>query len=281
LFEADNKKLVGESTHAFRGWRDERPAVEVLDRQFRMRRSIADVVSHAFYADVLQTDEKVDERPRIPWLADLFFQSERFDRDVIWIDTTDDTLFRSNPHELLNVDQAQLAAKIVKRVMSLVDARAPRAGEHPHVVALSPYRRQNEAIENALRMLGVTDPSRVVHTVDSFQGQEADVVVLSLVRTAPPSSGPKHSRSALHRYGFLVAPERVNVMLSRARELLIVIGDYSFYSEAARVERRDDPGSLLDLSFWERTCDAVARVGRVVPYGEIPLELRIGKGEGS
>jgi len=49
---------------------------------------------------------------------------------------------------------------------------------------------------------------------DNFQGDESDVVVVSLTR-----SNPRHD------IGFMVSPERVNVLLSRARNALILIGN--------------------------------------------------------
>lgn len=53
-----------------------------------------------------------------------------------------------------------------------------------------------------------------VATIDNFQGEEANVVVASLVRSNPQRA-----------IGFLREPERVNVLLSRARDGLILVGD--------------------------------------------------------
>ena len=54
-----------------------------------------------------------------------------------------------------------------------------------------------------------------VSTVDNYQGEEADIVVVSLVRSAPASG----------RIGFLDQPQRVNVLLSRAKLGLILLGN--------------------------------------------------------
>ena len=57
----------------------------------------------------------------------------------------------------------------------------------------------------------------VVRTVDSVQGREAEVVLVSLVRN--------NSHSGVQEaIGFLEEPERVNVMFSRARRLLVIVG---------------------------------------------------------
>src|SRR5205814_1615 len=62
---------------------------------------------------------------------------------------------------------------------------------------------------------------RMGATVDEFQGSEADIVVASLVRNnaLPPADS----------LGFLRQPNRPNVLLSRARQKLIIIGSWDFF----------------------------------------------------
>jgi superfamily I DNA and/or RNA helicase len=64
-------------------------------------------------------------------------------------------------------------------------------------------------------------------TVDGFQGAEADIVVVSLVR----NNGESYPRSAL---GFLLDSRRMNVLLSRAKYQLIIVGAYGFLSYWSR-----------------------------------------------
>jgi hypothetical protein len=59
-------------------------------------------------------------------------------------------------------------------------------------------------------------------TVDSFQGGEADAVVVSLVRN-------NHHASPARALGFLRDNRRMNVLLSRAKWRLVVVGSLSFY----------------------------------------------------
>ena len=61
-----------------------------------------------------------------------------------------------------------------------------------------------------------TEVSELVGTVDSFQGDEADIVVVSLVRN--------NHHSGSRALGFLSDERRMNVLLSRARWKLVVIG---------------------------------------------------------
>jgi hypothetical protein len=60
-----------------------------------------------------------------------------------------------------------------------------------------------------------------IHPVDSFQGQERHVVLYSVARS---------NRDG--KLGFLRAPERLNVALSRGREALVIVGDAEFCERA-------------------------------------------------
>jgi hypothetical protein len=75
-----------------------------------------------------------------------------------------------------------------------------------------------------------------VATIDNYQGEEADVVIVSLVRS--------NSRG---RIGFLREPERINVLLSRARHGCILIGNADTLRNASDVAGRKHWGIVLDL----------------------------------
>jgi hypothetical protein len=74
-----------------------------------------------------------------------------------------------------------------------------------------------------------------VATVDNFQGEEADVVVVSLVRSNSTGS-----------VGFLREPERINVLLSRARCGLIMVGNATMLRNASSHAARHHWGVVLD-----------------------------------
>ena len=84
-------------------------------------------------------------------------------------------------------------------------------------------------------------PGRVAHTVDAFQGNQAGVIVVSLVRnnTLVPGSG----------LGFLEEASRVNVLLSRAERLLVLVGSWEFFEHQLQEVSIDDPH--LPLWHWK------------------------------
>ncbi|KAJ1442996.1 AAA domain-containing protein, partial [Ochromonadaceae sp. CCMP2298] len=77
------------------------------------------------------------------------------------------------------------------------------------------YKAQVELIRALLLQQGIPEDNRLrICSVDQSQGSEADVVILSCVRSNP-----------LCEEGFLADPPRLNVAVSRARERLVVVGD--------------------------------------------------------
>src|SRR2546423_8890809 len=74
------------------------------------------------------------------------------------------------------------------------------------------YQDQVTQLRRELRMVAL--PGLAVDTVDAFEGEEADVVILSLVRS-----------NEAERIGFLKKAQRLNVAISRAKQLLVVVGD--------------------------------------------------------
>ena len=96
----------------------------------------------------------------------------------------------------------------------------------PDIGILSPYREQVNYIEEMIRedadlapmLLPQPDGQKglrlTVNTIDGFQGQERDVIYISLVRS-----------NAKNDIGFLSDYRRMNVAMTRARKLLVVVGD--------------------------------------------------------
>jgi hypothetical protein len=73
--------------------------------------------------------------------------------------------------------------------------------------------------------------------VDSFQGNQADIIIVSLVRN--------NDRLAL---GFLEEPSRLNVLLSRAERLLVLVGSWDFfYNQVSTVRIQNEMDSLWFL----------------------------------
>lgn len=177
--------------------------VFLLDTQYRMKEEIVSFPSKEFYSDILKSGRP--EKERIP-------ETFPFLNAFQWIDTAgtdseeviiDDSI--SNPFE----------ADLQVRLCFLL-----KENDWPEeeITILSPYRAQVRLISEKLRDVGLTKIN--VSTIDSFQGRENRCILLGFVRSN--SEG---------RSGFLKESRRINVGMTRARDLLLCIGDSSTLSQ--------------------------------------------------
>jgi superfamily I DNA and/or RNA helicase len=93
---------------------------------------------------------------------------------------------------------------------------------------ISVYRGQAELIReytlqarNRISVQAESERALSIGTVDEFQGMEKDIIILSLVVNEPDAQ----------LSGFLRTAERINVAMSRARRLLIIVGSTHNYTE--------------------------------------------------
>ncbi|MGO4999259.1 AAA domain-containing protein [Oceanisphaera sp. W20_SRM_FM3] len=132
-----------------------------------------------------------------------------------------------------NAEEVQALITELKAFCDWAEGNMKNQKDEPYDVAvLTFYKRQEKALREALQKLpsnagrnarfSYKGVSIKLATVDYFQGQEADVVFLSMVNT--------------QRDGFMDSPNRLNVSITRARYQLIVVGHYRYFSEQSRTE---------------------------------------------
>ena len=234
-----------------------------LDLQFRMHPDIGALVSRTFYHTRIdpQSGERVEEPGG--WLGSddstrrpHGLSHPRFlrDRALVWLDTTglpdsDDRRAWKNHAEV----------RLVKALLERLD---PAPTDKEQLAILSPYREQLDMLRAA------NLPSwahAALHTIDSFQGREAEIVIVSMVRSTmrvePVAAEGRASRLAAPEanIGYLVAPERINVMLSRARRLLIIVGRAEHFERQVDLFPERD-----DIVFWRTLIDELRRQGALV-----------------
>ena len=99
-------------------------------------------------------------------------------------------------------------AMLVKKIISLLVAQNDEESKKLKVTVLSPYAKQVLYLKNLLQ------PSTPSFTVDSFQGRESDIIIFSTVRC-----------NAAAEIGFVEDARRLNVMWTRAKLAVIIVGD--------------------------------------------------------
>jgi len=96
-------------------------------------------------------------------------------------------------------------------------------GGFPSIAVISPYKLQVALLKEQLLSTPALGPYRdriTVNTIDSFQGQERDIVYIGMTRSNADS-----------KIGFLSDIRRMNVAMTRAKKKLVVIGDSATLSQ--------------------------------------------------
>lgn len=230
LFEPDAEGA--QEDPAFHQQLLQRPLGELMV-QYRMRDPIGKLVSRITYKDRLQTAEQANLEG-----SGLTAPPELVDRSLVWVNTAQSP----DCHEerfWYNEGEARVIKRLVTRLRP-----SPLTAKHPRdrLAILTPFRRQKEILIGALG----ESYQELVHTVDSFQGKEADIVIVSLVRA-------NDNAKTSGRLGFLTVYQRANVLLSRARKLLVVVGNYNHFSVPNGPEH-----------VWNQICAEWARLGQII-----------------
>ena len=201
--------------------------VGTLTTQFRMIDPIGDLISRIFYTEK-EVDDLVPGEVQLPdgWLrtgrrrADIALTAPKVlaGRALVWVDTAGLPNHGDEP-TWSNEGEADVVARLVERLRPTPRPKRDGYSADPLAI-LTPYRRQAEL----LRRHPPAEP--YVATVPAFQGRQADIVLVSLVRDTPRGARERPGENI----GFLTQPELVNVMLSRARDLLVVVGDFRHFA---------------------------------------------------
>ncbi|HYG17289.1 MAG TPA: AAA domain-containing protein [Ohtaekwangia sp.] len=180
----------------------------MLQVQYRMHEDIMNFSSRYFYKDALVADESVKTTLLHPDQPPVEF-----------IDTAGAGFTEAQDPETLsrlNEEEAQL---LINRAETLIQELGVEAWTSQAITMaiITPYRAQVDYLNKlaeASPVLASIGKLASVNTVDAFQGQERDVIIISFVRSNDKSE-----------VGFLGDIRRTNVAMTRAKKKLIMIGD--------------------------------------------------------
>lgn len=229
------EKRVSESLELFRLLHgmatDEAPGIAgSLSVQWRMHPRIGAMLKK-FYPHIESAEGEDDAR----WHHSLLGPGPLDRHSLVWIDMphcTDDDRFAERAAAgggFINHEEVAVIGDLLRRLVRRSTGRPPV----PHF--LSPYRAQVKHFRKLSERWRYTATAPITsqraETVDSFQGRQADTIILSLVRN-----------NSAGWMGFLDSEERATVAFSRAQSLLIVVG-CSAQIERSR-KRKDGGGSI-------------------------------------
>lgn len=245
---SDPKETIGESIGAAAG---------MLSLQYRMHPAIGTLISEAYYDGKLKNQTvKEDGHPYDKVVIKVSIPEEVKGSSIVWIDTPsassnskareigppDNKPRYTNPYEAKVIIGLLSKLRLDPAFIELLKSTNNKK-KAMKLAILSPYNHQVRLIRQSLSGVGLPDGiipkealqtrkldasgsrSPLVFTVDSFQGNEADIIIVSLVRN---NMGITEYQRPL---GFLQDPARMNVLLSRAQRLLILVGSWDFFSE--------------------------------------------------
>ena len=184
--------------------------VSLLKLQYRMNDEIMRFSSEWFYGGMLQSAPEVKYRSILD-----------FDTSIEWINTEGldcNEEFIGENYGRINKSEAELSIEQLKGYITKI-GRERFLDERIDVGMISPYKAQVQYLRRLVRNDAFFKPYRqaiTINTVDGFQGQERDVILISLVRANEEG-----------QIGFLNDLRRMNVAITRARMKLIILGDAS------------------------------------------------------
>ena len=184
--------------------------VTLLKVQYRMNEAIMRFSSDWFYQGLVQSDPGVHHRS----ILDL-------DHPIVWINTEGmdcNEEFIGENFGRINKPEAELSLMHMKDYLNKIGKERVLT-EHIDIGLISPYKAQVQYLKQMIRKDRFFHPFRhliTVNTVDGFQGQERDIIIISLVRANENGE-----------IGFLRDLRRMNVAITRARMKLIILGDAS------------------------------------------------------
>lgn len=210
-----------------------------LKTQYRMLPPIGKVVSDTFYGGELEagrTEPEID--PKV--------LPDGLELPLTWI-TTDsmgaagEEKTESTGTSRVNQAEADSIVALLKNWSATPSFTEWVAGQtkHAHVVGvICMYAAQRDLIRKKIQAANLPEAFRrsiKIDTVDSYQGKENPIVVLSLVRNNV--SGQAERGLASIRPGFLKRPNRINVAVSRAMDRLVIVGAKSRWQTGTPMQR--------------------------------------------
>ena len=181
--------------------------VTLLKMQYRMNEQIMKFSSEWFYHGMVESAPTVSHRGILD-----------YDTPMMWIDTAEcdgKEEFVGENFGRINRAEAELTLQTLQQYLEKI-GKQRILEESIDIGIISPYRAQVQLLRKELRKREFFRPYRhllTVNTVDGFQGQERDIILISLVRSNDGGD-----------IGFLRDLRRMNVAITRARMKLIILG---------------------------------------------------------
>lgn len=207
---------------------DRENLLHTLTYNYRAERRICNLYSNTFYEGKLITTDAVNEKKQ----HQLSFCSS-----VVWYDTGKLENREDEQEGTGKINRCN--AECIKRILNQIKAEMKERQLSYNIGIITPYKAQEKLLGDKLAVKkNFPDCMIDIGTVDSFQGSDRDIIIYDCVRSAKLKDKAN--------IGFIAEEKRLNVSLSRAKLLLIIVGDKDFLYRA-QVKEGDNPfGKIIE-----------------------------------
>jgi superfamily I DNA and/or RNA helicase len=214
-------------------------AGHTLRRQYRMLPPIGEIVSRSFYGKRL-------EHGRATPIIDTEALPTDLSAPVTWFDTAPfgERAKQAEPNHrksLTNPVEADVIVSLLKRwseCQPFLDWLGRQASHAHGIGIICAYSAQRDLVRRKIALAPIHPSLRAalkVDTIDSYQGKENPIVIVSLVRNN--WDGSMQGGTKTIRPGFLAKPNRINVAISRAMDRLVIVGSLKRWEEDGPMDR--------------------------------------------
>ena len=244
-----------------------------LDRQYRMLPPIGQVVSKTFYDGRLDHGRQQPEIPpdRLP---------RGLEKPLTWL-TTDglgeagEERVEESGTSRVNPAEADVIVALLKQGASdkpFVSWAIGKA-DHAHVIGvICMYAAQRDLVRKKVQAANLSEAFRKtikIDTVDSYQGKENPIVIVSLVRNN--TDGASVGGIATIKPGFLSKKNRINVATSRAMDRLVIVGAKARWRQGEYLHRLAE---AVEAAFAEGLAKVVAASVVLEQASEAPAKAK-------
>ncbi len=196
--------------------------LHTLNHNYRSARDICNLYNIPFYNGELKTTDAVNAQKK---------HSLSFRSSVVWYDTG---MLSDKEDEQEGTGKINRCnASVIERTLRQIQTEMKNCGTNYDIGIITPYKAQAAALRKKLAVKkNFADCSIDIGTVDSFQGSDRDIIIYDCVR-----SGKLKGKAKID---FIADEKRLNVSLSRAKKLLVIVGDMDFLYQA-QVSDKDNP----------------------------------------
>ena len=238
----------------------------MLVQQYRCHEHIMNVFNH-FYRGELKlgfAGQNNNKRHNVKLLSNGRNIIEP-DKHIYFVDCKQTETHEADSTSMYNTGEAKVVITLISKLNTYFKS-------HPELEKLSigvicTYGDQARRIKELLRSEKVktdafkTDVEKmIVSTVDDFQGDERDIIILTTVRNP---EDPKRSNP-----GFILAYQRINVALSRARRMLLMVGNRKYLETKGVIDLPDVYGrsnkDQKNFHVYEEILATIERYGKVI-----------------